>query len=850
MVKQWNSATLLLGVFMLLAGALIIFPGTANAASPTWSQINTDGFGSGQNYRSYSMINFGGSLYASTANTTTGSEIWKYASSTWTQVNTDGFGNALNVDSTSFVVFNNKLLASATNTTVGAGIWEYNGTTWTQINTAGFGDFRNGYIMAMQVYGTKLYASTYNMTTGTEVWQYDGTTWTQVNTDGFGSALNWYSDAMTVYNNKLLVGAGGNNTVGKIWQYDGTSWTSLVTDGFGDANNLEPFSMYVDGSVLYAGTWNNISGTELWKYNGTSWTQLSTDGLGDANNTNILQFAKFNHEIYLTTRNLITGGEIWRYDGTSFVQANTDGFGDAKNLLLYSPTELSHELYVSTFNTTTGAEVWKGTIADSTAPTVSGLSPVNGSSGVAKNTNLSFVLDDDIWGVDSSTLDVTIDGHSAIVDGVFLNGYTGTITSDGHLGYTVTINPDSDFLYGKKINVSLTFSDEVSNVTSVAASNWFFTIGTPASLGIVMTPNSLGGPNVRVVNALGQQISTFFAFDSKLRMGLVVEQADVDGDGTNEIVVAPGKGTASTLKAFEYNGTLLASTTSFNAGFNGGVSLTIGDFNGDNKDDIAVTPFSSGGPNVRVYTLNSTGDGFSLMDGFFAYGTSFRGGVNLTAGDLNGDGIDELVTVPISAAAPLMKIYSYNSTTGHFTALDQAYAYQTTFLGGVQLATGDINGDSKEEVIVSPYLNGGPNIRVFSLNASNKITLLTWVMAYPTTYRGTLSMQVGDLDGDGLGEIVLAPKTLGDSNVKIFRLTSGSLAAVTSFYAYDTNFMGGVNLFVNDVDSDGYAEVMTSPVSRGGPNVRVFDVNTGSAVLKGWFWAFPVNFRGGVNFGK
>ena len=850
MVKGWNCPILLLGVVVLFIGALLVIPGTAHAAAPTWTQINTDGFGSVDNYRSYSLINFSGALYASTANGVTGTEIWKYASSAWTQVNTDGFGNAQNVDSTSFVVFNNKLLASANNTIIGAGIWEYNGTTWTQINTAGFGDFRNGYIMAMEVYGTKLYASTYNMTTGTEVWQYDGTAWTQVNTDGFGSALNLYSDAMAVYNNKLLVGVGGNATSGKIWQYDGATWTAFVSDGFGDATNLEPFSMYVDGSVLYAGTWKAATGTELWKYDGTTWAQLGTDGLGDANNTNILQITKFNHEIYLSTRNLITGGEVWRYDGTTFVQTNTDGFGDANNLLLYSPTELSHALYVSTYNLVTGAEIWKGVIADSTAPTISGFSPVNGSTGVAKSTNLSFTLDDDIWGVDSSTLDVIIDGHNAIIDGVFLNGFIGTITSDGHLGYSVTINPDTDFLYGKEIGVSLSFSDEVSNTTSVAVASWTFTIGTPASLGIVMTPASLGGPNVRVVNALGQQISSFFAYDSALRMGLAVEQADIDGDGTNEIVVAPGQGASSIIKVFELNGTLIAYATPYDAGFTGGVSLVTGDFNGDNKEDIAVTPISKGGPNIRIYTLNAAGTGLTLMDGFFAYGQSFRGGVNLAAGDLNGDGIDELVTVPISAAAPLMKIYSYSSTTGHFTALDQVYAYQTTFLGGVQLATGDINGDGKEDVIVSPYLNGGPNIRVFSLDTSNKLTLLTWVMAYPTTYRGTLSMQVGDLDGDGLGEIVLAPKTLGDSNVKIFRLTGGSLATVTSFYAYDANFMGGVNLFVNDVDSDGYAEIMTSPASHGGPNIRNYDVNTGGAVLKGWFWAFPVNFRGGVNFGK
>ncbi|MFA6198500.1 MAG: FG-GAP-like repeat-containing protein [Patescibacteria group bacterium] len=846
MTKAKRSLVLFAGVILFVIGLGILPGGTAHAAAVSWTQINTDGFGSVQNFRSYSLINYNSALYASTANTTTGTEIWKYVNSAWTQVNTDGFGSAANVDANGAAIFNGNLYYGVTNGT-GAGVWKYDGTTFTQVNTAGFGDVNNTYILALQVFNSRLYASTYNFTTGVEVWQYDGTTWTQVNTDGFGSASNVYSDAMAVYNNKLVVGAANLTTGGQLWQYDGTTWTSLNVNGFGDVTNKEPFSLLVDGSTLYAGTWNDTTGTEMWKYDGTTWTQLGTDGLGDVDNSNILQMVKFNYEIYLVTRNLIDGGEVWQYNGTTFTQANTDGFGDINNLLVYNPTDVDHHLFVGTWNVTTGAEIWQGVIADTVSPTVASISPARDATSVAKDANVSFSLDDDIWGIDSDTLDVSVDNKNAIVDGVWQPGFSGSITSDGDRGYAVIINPGTDFLYGRTIGVTLRIADHNDNIKT---DSWSFTIGAPASLGIVMTPASAGGPNVRVVTAAGRQISSFFAFDRNSRMGMQVNQADIDGDGTNEIVVTPGQGVESTMKAFELNGTLIASTLTYNKGFRGGVAVATGDFNGDNKDEVAVAPIIGGGPNIRIYSLNTTTHSFELMDWFFAYEQAYKGGVNLVTGDVDGDGVSELVVAPISGRSPLVKVYNYNSATSNFDVVDEVTAYQSTFRGGVQIATGDVNGDNADEIIVSPYVNGGPNVRVYALNGTSKLVQLAWVMAYPTTYRGTLSMQVGDVDGDGSSEIVLVAKTLGDSTVKIFRYQSGALNLVDSFMAYDSKFAGGVNLFVNDVDGDGYAEVMTSPASRGGPNVRVYDLNTGSAVLKGWFWAFPIGFRGGVNFGQ
>ena len=673
--------------------------------------------------------------------------------------------------------------------------------TWSQDNANGFGDANNIRVFPLTEFNQALYAGTYNSATGTEIWKYDGTTWTQVNTDGFGSALNWETNSLYVYNEKLYAGVTNNTTGCQVWQYNGTTWTQINTSGFGDTHNISVYALQEYKDKLYASTYNVTTGLEVWQYNGATWTQVNTNGFGSATNVFSDAMAVYNDKLLVGSGgNVVAGGQIWQYDGAAWTEFIGSGLGDSHNLEPFSLLVDGSTLYTGTWNITTGTEIWKYNGTSWSQINTDGF-------GDSKNeTGLSLVKFDNY--LYASTKNTTTGGE--------VWKYNGTswtqVNTDG-FGDVNNSRAYSLTVFHHKLNTG--------TYNSVTGTEIWQAVASVPSLGIVMTPASAGGANVRVVNAAGTQISSFFAFDQNLRMGLVVAQADIDGDGTKEIVLAPDAGTVSTLKAFELNGTLIASITTYDAGFKGGVSLVTGDFNGDDKEDIAVAPRSLGGPHVRIYSLNAAGNGFNLLDSFFPYDKTYLGGVNLAAGDLNGDGMDRLVTAPISGLSPLVKTYSYNAAAGHLLLVNEFQAYQTTYLGGVQLATGDINGDEREDIVVSPYLNGGPNVRVYQYGGAS---LMSWVMAYSSTYRGTLSMQVGDLDGDGLGEIVLAARTLGDSKVKIFRYSSGALGLVTSFYPYDTLFMGGVNLFVNDVDSDTFCEVMTSPASRGGPNVRVYDV--------------------------
>ncbi|MSR31084.1 MAG: hypothetical protein EXR99_06200, partial [Gemmataceae bacterium] len=67
-----------------------------------------------------------------------------------------------------------------------------------------------------------------------------------------------------------------------------------------------------------------------------------------------------------------------------------------------------------------------------------------------------------------------------------------------------------------------------------------------------------------------------------------------------------------------------------------------------------------------------------------------------------------------------------------------------------------------------------------------------------------------------------------------------------TFFAYDSGFTGGVRVAMGDLNNDGFPDVITGPGVGGGPNIRVFDISSGSANMVVNFFAFEPQFTGGV----
>src|SRR5205807_2153457 len=96
--------------------------------------------------------------------------------------------------------------------------------------------------------------------------------------------------------------------------------------------------------------------------------------------------------------------------------------------------------------------------------------------------------------------------------------------------------------------------------------------------------------------------------------------------------------------------------------------------------------------------------------GYMAYETTFTGGVRVAAGDVNNDGIADVMTVPGPGGGPLVRIW--DGRTG--ALIREWFAYDSALRTGLFVAAGDTSGDGLADVITAPDAGTGPEVKVFN----------------------------------------------------------------------------------------------------------------------------------------
>jgi len=303
-------------------------------------------------------------------------------------------------------------------------------------------------------------------------------------------------------------------------------------------------------------------------------------------------------------------------------------------------------------------------------------------------------------------------------------------------------------------------------------------------------------------------------------------------DKNVEILISPYSKYQSLVRRFKPEGELVNEFQAFSDNFKGGVNITSGDIDGDGTPEIIVGAGFSGGPQVMIFSKEG-----KLIKQFFAYAPNFRGGVHVACGDVNNDGKDEIITGAGNTGGPHVRVFNAQGQV-----LAQFFAYDKNFRGGVYVASGDVDGDRIDDIITGAGPGGGPQVRVFKPSGR----VVAQFLAYNPSFKGGVKVVVADINGGTArkkSEIIVAPGVGGGPHIRIFK-SDGSL--IDQFFAYNKNFRGGVNISAADIDKDGFADIITGAGPGGGPHVKVFKSN---GILINSFYGFKRDFAGGVNVG-
>jgi FG-GAP-like repeat/FG-GAP repeat/Secretion system C-terminal sorting domain len=305
---------------------------------------------------------------------------------------------------------------------------------------------------------------------------------------------------------------------------------------------------------------------------------------------------------------------------------------------------------------------------------------------------------------------------------------------------------------------------------------------------------------------------------------LAISIGDLNGDGKLDLAVA--NRSSDNLSVFLNTTTPGATTPTFSAktDFTTGTaprSISIGDFNGDGKPDLAV---ANDGANSISVLFNTTTPGATTPT--FSAKTDFTAGINprsSSIGDLNGDGKLDLAVANFSSNN--VSVYLNTTTPG---AATPTFTAKTDFTAGFfppSVSIGDLNGDGKLDLIVVGMVSGGVSVLLNTTSPGATTPSFSAKTDFISGGNGNnpITVSINDLNGDGKPDFIVTNASF--DNVAVF-LNTTTPGATTPTFSAKTDFATGSNpitVVTKDLNGDGKPDIAVA--NQNSANISVL-VNT------------------------
>lgn len=344
-----------------------------------------------------------------------------------------------------------------------------------------------------------------------------------------------------------------------------------------------------------------------------------------------------------------------------------------------------------------------------------------------------------------------------------------------------------------------------------------------------------------------------------------VQMGDFNGDGLMDIAIINGWGTSENTSIYlaRTDGSF-SSTPSFQGppygvALSGSVELdlsrvSLGDFNGDGKTDIAVNKSWGSTEPMSIYL--STGNGFGpAMAGppMSVSGTVSAGKVDISRvklGDFNGDGRTDIARVNLPGTGQAMSIYLANPD-GSFngTPIQGSPMWSTDGDGTIEgdavniprVLLGDFNGDGRTDIA---HINGWgakENTSIYLAKTDGSFSSTPDFQGPPSgvAQSGSVALDIsrvslGDFNGDGKTDIAVNNSWGSSAPMSIYLSTGngfGPAIAGPSVWVYGTISAGKVDLSrvkFGDFNGDGRTDIARINLPGTGQTMSIYLAKDGS----------------------